>query len=1840
MAPMPPCPIPRQVLDAMRRIPAGSLPLLNRTIDFESFERRARRQPNGRAPGSDGQPREYCKYGPTAFLELYWAAGNAYLRGETPSVCIHEWTGAVVGYIPKKLSALLMSEFRPVACICTKFSLLLSIVTERLDRAAEDYGLLDDTQEGFRRNRNTKRQLGKLCSILAEQRRRRQSLSVILYLDIKNAFNAVNHRAIFHILEAKGFPEADIALFRRMYTGSFLVMSNQFGRSAMCVLSRGVPQGASPSPSTFALAFDPFHSVIRDCQRGCTLQGNIGPTGSSGFADDSPLHTDGLDAVPSMAIIVQKGAAYVEWAGMEINVPKSPITAIDWRTGQRVATDSITLHGAPFPVVPPNQSHKHLGLRLALNGDFSDEKVYVCKEMRQRLTALAEDRVLSRKEKELVIKTAVCTVFSYSAGFVDWSNTELEDISSMWIRAYKQAWTLPGRMDSSPIMLDQSDGGRGCPSATNLWIREALDVLEQCVSLPSEISSIVMHYLQQQCNAHGCHALNQLQLLLRVGRADTVLEMLLARLDEQGLEISSPWAADDREYIVETLWPRIHKAWLEKERWAGCTEVIDDVREEWDQAQLCLKACGKLGSLSTAILSTAQLRGSQTRWMRSDELKSRHCHLTTSEYTTLTSWLPASRESRVEETTGQDASDSATGASLITACAEAAAHGKPSAGCGWERQSLPTACAAASAFTQLPSCIRGVITDTLQHNQLVLCSSSADCLPEADISRISDPRLLDYLCHCRAVFPYSCNDNDTFLVECLTSLRKVVSPYPFQQEYLIARRFATNDATPLTVLHMALVRDSLIGADRERLKDACTRPRWTVACDEYYTGHHFTAPGESGAAPSWTLQSGGPSGQTELAGLVQYITHRRSCASPRPAVILHPWQADPPLPSKVVIDISHHLPRVLPAPEGWEIIQRNGRVWVAARSNQIIRLDAAHYNMLLAICCDQEEQQAPTEQFLVQLSESSRVQQDADRQHYVHWSRHLLANIRQVTGAELLIGASAVTFNPHFLHFVSPFLPDVRLGAAADWPTVPALLLLDSFAPPLRDQVLARAAAHPSAVWVLWQHKNNPDDPSLAVLRRTARLYAELPKKSMVLHRTDCWETAAWDVEPSWCTTQLWRLDTCPDPQLRGPELSPAVVQQHLDRGGYYFHWCADPVPPRLRLHRLHQQDALRHSWDGLVAGTDGSVDERTEQMGCAYVLGADPDPIMIFSARVGGPLASARAEAASLLQLLLDVRQRYGHHVHLLIFVDCLVVLDILRKWGHSDFYPGPKEVIHFTVIRPLISELRQWAGNITLLKVKSHTGCLLNERADELAELGRTAEGPELCPGPQKYGSFWLRVRPETRRLAEECGKQLPRDSAPNSSLLEKVAASHALRAVRQRSTVFVTDLFDRKEGNTVSKLIRRCTPSEYRVWLKCMTGTYPVQAYLKRIGKAHSPICLHCGEGVPESLTHFACVCPKFREARTSAHNKVRDVVTSFLSSTLGSEWTLFEETRMSNTGLVLCSTSQATAEQWGRRQPDWVLVSHRHKRIAIADLCRPSDVHPDQLLAAAMRKQQTYLPLREALRFYSDQGWTIHVFPWVVGIRGLIDPSHVHALLKFLEIPARHWQTAVERTVLASVRTFSFLHKVRFGGLPETVRPDLDPDHSAADSDDQDRGKRIERNPHRNTADGLQDCSILETQEDTDAPGEGSQVLKKACRSSTNRGVDVSPADTATSPPAARAEGSLTPPLEPRTSCAVSRPRHRGMSRQSNFKQRAAQACNVVRTKPLAAPTRCAEPLWPSGRQRPKRKRWEPTAVTEAPDPADVAQLPAKRPQLTNLETQRPEVVWDRWRQMEPRRKRRT
>jgi hypothetical protein len=204
----------------MRAVAAGTLPSISFLVDYDTLEACARAQPLRKSVGTDRIPRELYKYGPRPFLELLRAAINAYLRGERPTVRSHEWMGAIVTFIAKQMSAVKISEFRPVASICAKFAIFMDIINTRLARLLEDHGLLEDAQEAFRKDRSTQRQLCKLQCLLAAQRKAK-SLSVMLFLDIKTAFNAMNHRAIFYIMKLCGFPEDDILLFQSLYRRTF-----------------------------------------------------------------------------------------------------------------------------------------------------------------------------------------------------------------------------------------------------------------------------------------------------------------------------------------------------------------------------------------------------------------------------------------------------------------------------------------------------------------------------------------------------------------------------------------------------------------------------------------------------------------------------------------------------------------------------------------------------------------------------------------------------------------------------------------------------------------------------------------------------------------------------------------------------------------------------------------------------------------------------------------------------------------------------------------------------------------------------------------------------------------------------------------------------------------------------------------------------------------------------------------------------------------------------------------------------------------------------------------------------------------------------------------------------------------------------------------------------------------------------------------------------------------------------------------------------------------------------------------------------------------------------------
>jgi ribonuclease HI len=512
-------------------------------------------------------------------------------------------------------------------------------------------------------------------------------------------------------------------------------------------------------------------------------------------------------------------------------------------------------------------------------------------------------------------------------------------------------------------------------------------------------------------------------------------------------------------------------------------------------------------------------------------------------------------------------------------------------------------------------------------------------------------------------------------------------------------------------------------------------------------------------------------------------------------------------------------------------------------------------------------------------------------------------------------------------------------------------------------------------------------------------------------------------------------------------------VQQLLgqwEKQRYDFYLPMEHPPSQLLRYRAGQQDALLYTGQGLFAGSDGSVNYQKERMGTGYVVtqGMDLAPIHRFSAPVGGPLASIRAEAVGLLCLLKWLRDHRLGSARVTVFIDCLGLLQILSNWGRVDFWPGPKDIIHFDVLLPLLQVLCEWTTELVLVKVKSHAGCYHNEMADECADAGCMLDDTPLFSGPQKYGTLHLRLQPSLHTLVEKehlCAT-LPRDGAPNASILRQVVSVNTKRAVNLRNTIFVREVMYRPESAIIARVIVKSSDSEVRCWMQAMTGTYPVASYLHKIGKAASKLCPHCASGANETLSHFLSVCPRFHDARTAAHNQIRARLSSSLKRHLPRKWKLYEEAAMLRTGLQLRPVSSAMVRETGRCvseadleagrmslsrwQPDFVSVSFKAKKIAILELCRPSDTSSGQLQAAYERKRNLYGPLVEALGHYSDSGWSVKILPWVVGARGLVLEQAMHHALEYLEVPKTFWRPIIEDTVLASISALAFMHRIRF------------------------------------------------------------------------------------------------------------------------------------------------------------------------------------------------------------------
>ena len=157
-----------------------------------------------------------------------------------------------------------------------------------------------------------------------------------------------------------------------------------------------------------------------------------------------------------------------------------------------------------------------------------------------------------------------------------------------------------------------------------------------------------------------------------------------------------------------------------------------------------------------------------------------------------------------------------------------------------------------------------------------------------------------------------------------------------------------------------------------------------------------------------------------------------------------------------------------------------------------------------------------------------------------------------------------------------------------------------------------------------------------------------------------------------------------------------------------------------------------------------------------------------------------------------------------------CRQCSDLGQLLGEANFDPDPYDIVHiddeFDVILPLPVVLCQWSHPVRLVKAESDQGRLLYERADrrQWLQLERHLSGV-LSGTPEKYGPLALRTRQRVRELAWECKDVLPRDSAPNPSILKRAAGASIWRAacLHARCLFLVGQLLHQTEGDTIAPI-----------------------------------------------------------------------------------------------------------------------------------------------------------------------------------------------------------------------------------------------------------------------------------------------------------------------------------------------------------------------------------------------------------------------------------------------------
>ena len=110
---------------------------------------------------------------------------------------------------------------------------------------------LPDVQAGFRKGRGTRDQIANICWIMKKPREFQKNI-YFCFVDYAKAFDCVDHKELWKLLEEMGIADNLTCLLRNLYAGQEATVRAGHGTTDWFQIGKGVHQGCILSPRLFS----------------------------------------------------------------------------------------------------------------------------------------------------------------------------------------------------------------------------------------------------------------------------------------------------------------------------------------------------------------------------------------------------------------------------------------------------------------------------------------------------------------------------------------------------------------------------------------------------------------------------------------------------------------------------------------------------------------------------------------------------------------------------------------------------------------------------------------------------------------------------------------------------------------------------------------------------------------------------------------------------------------------------------------------------------------------------------------------------------------------------------------------------------------------------------------------------------------------------------------------------------------------------------------------------------------------------------------------------------------------------------------------------------------------------------------------------------------------------------------------------------------------------------------------------------------------------------------------------------------------------------------------------